>query len=183
MLRTGIGRSVFTCNDARRWREVLAVALGSLLFAAAFSYPLWLDLHAAHPQHDWPWNLQVADCVLKGCVGFSHVTCVQCQDITGWDYNLALNFFNPEARMLTPWLVLHLLFGAAVGLRLEVIGHIAVGFAGAYVLARVVGATWVGAAACALTFMGASGYYLHLGVGHVTWMGYVYAPWIIAVLL
>ena len=31
--------------------------------------------------------------------------------------------------------------------------------------------------------MGSSWYYLHLGVGHVMFLGYVYAPWVLALFL
>ncbi len=159
-------------------REKWLLALGSAVFAIVFSYPLLTNIGFDHAQHDWPFNIQLAQAIIHGWVGFSHVDCAGCPLFYGKFHNLLVNFVNPESRILTPFILLHLVFGPVIGLHLEVIAHIMIGFAGAYMLARVLGASSLGAVACAATFQASSGYYLHSGFGHVMFMGYTYAPWV-----
>lgn len=161
-----------------RWNETKLLALGSTLFALAFSYPLLGHLATAGLVWDWMPNMQMAWAAWNSVVHLHQFPWWQTWVCGGYPI-----FAHPESRILTPFFLLHLLFGPAVGLHLEIIAHIAIGFAGAYFLSRTLKISPLGAVACAGTFMGSSWYYLHLGVGHVMFFGYVYAPWILALFL
>ncbi len=85
---------------------------------------------------------------------------------------------NPQSAFLTPLFGLHLLFGPAVGAHLAVLSHIAIGFAGAYFLARSLKLGQIAGIATAGVFAGSSWYYNHLAVGHYVMMPYMYLPWV-----
>jgi hypothetical protein len=161
-----------------RWNETRLLALGSTFFALVFSYPLLGHLGTAGLAWDWMPNMQMAWAAWN-CVIHLH----QFPWWQPWVCGGYPIFAHPESRILTPFFLLHLVFGPAVGLHLEIIAHLALGFAGAFFLARTLEISPIGAVACAGTFMGSSWYYLHLGVGHVMFLGYVYAPWILALFL
>jgi len=162
---------------ARR-SETKLLVLGSTLFALAFSYPLLGHLTTAGLVWDWMPNLQMAWAAWYTVVHLHRFPWWQTWVCGGYPI-----FAHPESRIITPFFLLHLLFGPAAGLHLEIIAHLGIGFAGAYFLARTLEISPIGAVACAGTFMGSSWYYLHLGVGHVMFLGYVYAPWILALFL
>jgi len=161
-----------------RWNETKLLALGSTLFALAFSYPLLGHLSTAGMVWDWMPNMQMAWAARYTVVHLHRFPMWQTWVCGGYPI-----FAHPESRIITPFFLLHLIFGPAAGLHLEIIAHIAIGFAGAYFLARTLEISPIGAVACGGTFMGSSWYYLHLGVGHVMFLGYVYAPWILALFL
>jgi hypothetical protein len=87
---------------------------------------------------------------------------------------------HPQSRWLTPFFALHLVFGVDAGLKLEIIAHIALAFAGALILARTYGLSRIAAVAPAAVFAGCSYWYLHLAEGHTTWLAYAYLSWIMA---
>jgi hypothetical protein len=158
-----------------RWNETKLLALGSALFALVFSYPLLGHLGTAGLGRDWNLNLEMAWATWDSVTRLHQFPWYQPWVCGGYPI-----FADPESRILTPFFLLHLILGPVVGLHVEVVAHIAIGFAGAYFLARVLTISPLGAVACAATFMGSSWYYLHMGVGHVWALGYVYAPWIFA---
>ena len=77
----------------------------------------------------------------------------------------------------------YLLFGPYAGLYIEIIGHIAIGFAGGYVLARVMRLGRVAAIVAAVVFPSSSWIYLYLAVGHLNFLPAFYFPWVAALLL
>jgi len=155
-------------------RLLAIVALGSTLFALAFSYPLLRHLGTAGLAWDWGYNTEKAWAAWYDVARLHQFPWSQQWVCGGYPI-----WAHPDSH-LGPFFLLHLLFGPVVGLHLEVVAHIAIGFAGAYVLARVVNISSVGAVACGIAFMGSSWYYLHLGTGHVMFMAYAYAPWVLA---
>lgn len=90
---------------------------------------------------------------------------------------------NPESSVVTPSLIPYLLFGPYAGLYIEIIGHIAIGFAGGYVLARVMRLGRVAAIVAAVVFPSSSWIYLHLAVGHLNFLPAFFFPWVAALLL
>ena len=89
---------------------------------------------------------------------------------------------NPQSSVLTPFLLLDLIYGPVVGARLQIIAQIAIGFGGAFFLARVVGISKFGAIVCACAYGGSSWYYLRAEVGHLTFISGTYRAWSIALL-
>jgi len=89
---------------------------------------------------------------------------------------------NPQSRFLSPFFLLHLLFGPVVGFHLEIILHLAIAWGGGYVLARSYGISPLASTLCGSIFAGSSWFSLHLAVGHSIFMSSVYLPWIVALL-
>jgi len=87
-------------------------------------------------------------------------------------------FANPQASIFTPLFLLELILGPTVAVHVEIIAHLAAGWAGSYVLARVIGINRLGAAACATAFGSSSWYFAHLGAGHFEYMDYTDIPWV-----
>lgn len=153
----------------------ILVGAGSILFALAFSYPLLGHLATPGFAFDWNYTFEHAWAAWYSVMRLHQLPIWQPWRCGGYPL-----LAHPETRILTPFFLLTLLFGPIVGVHLEVIIHIAIGFAGAFLLGRIVAGPRLGAVACAITFMGSSWYYLHLAVGHAMFMSYVYAPWVVA---
>jgi hypothetical protein len=170
-----MGFKITIAGKEVRLTEWQLVALGSVTFAAIFTY-LVVE-HIRTPGLAWDWNLNLE---MAWAAWYSVVRLHKFPLWQPWICGGYPILAHPESRILTPFFLLTLAFGPIVGLHLEVIAHAAIGFAGAYFLARRLGIVPVGAVTCAGTFMGSSWYYLHMAVGHVVFLGYVYAPWIVA---
>ena len=162
-----------------RKRETLWVTLGSVVFSLCFGYPIVAHLtHGGVSQwslNDWDLNMEWL------WVPFYTVT--HFHQFPLWDPYKCGGIpllANPQSIFLTPLFVLDLSFGPAIGVHLEVVAHIAIAFAGAYFLARVLRLSPLAAIASGGTFAGSSWYYGHLAVGHCVMMSYTYVPWIVA---
>jgi len=161
--------------------EAVWVALGSIAFALCFGYPILRHLTRGDvpkfSYSDWDYGLSLH------WISFHTIT--HFHQFPFWDPyrcgGMPL-FGNPQSSVLTPFLLLHLLFGPVIGLRLEFVSHIAIAFGGAYFIARVLGISRLGAVACAGLFAGSSWYYLHTEIGHYVFMPYAYLPWAAALL-
>ena len=156
-------------------REAIGVVLGSIAFALIFGGPLLEQFFRLGLANDWDYHMELHWVPFYTVTHFHQFPLWNPYKCGGMPM-----LGNPQSRILTPFFLLHLLFGPLVGLHLEIIAHIAIAFSGAYVLARVLGISKLGAIACAGTFAGSSWYYLHMAVGHTTFIGAAYIPWIIA---
>ena len=159
----------------RRGLEVFSALSASLVFALVFSYPIVAKIAGLGLDHDWDKDMELHWVPYYSVVHF--------HQFPFWDPykcgGLPL-LGNPSSRILTPFFLLHLLFGPLVGIHLEMIVHLAIGFGGAYLLARLLDIGVLGAVACGCAFAGSSWYYLHLAVGHSTFMSLVYVPFVVA---
>ncbi len=88
-----------------------------------------------------------------------------------------------ESRFLTPFFLVSLAFGPFVGIDVEIVAHLAIAWAGGYVLGRVSRLDPLASAACASVFPASSFLTLHVAVGHLTILPYAYLPWIVACVL
>jgi hypothetical protein len=177
-------------------REAAWLAVGSLGFALLFLYPMLADLVYLGPG--------VSKWITAGPV-FSHLTRLP---INGdWDmftdlrwvvYRTTTHFLqfpywnpykcggmpllgNPEAVVATPFLLLDLITGPIAGLYLQLVLHIALGFAGGYVLARVMGMSAIAGLVLASVFLSTSWLYLQLAMGNLTLsLPIAYWPWMLA---
>ena len=84
-----------------------------------------------------------------------------------------------ESGFLSPWFVLSLIFGPFAGIDLEILLHLAIAFAGGYMLGRVLSLRPLASLGCAAVFPASSWYYLHIAIGHLTFLPYAYLPWIL----
>jgi hypothetical protein len=89
-------------------------------------------------------------------------------------------FAEPQSVILTPFLLLNLLFGPTVGLHVDAILHVAVAFGGAYFLARVLAISKLGSVACAGAFGCNGSLYLYYEWGDFIFLSLAYVPWAIA---
>ena len=160
---------------ARRRREVAAVAALSLVLGAAFSYPMLTSLSIPSGLEDWD-QFEAFSLVpylsLRNFHQFPLWNPYKCGGMP------ALG--NPQFRIITPFLFLHLLIGPIAGLRIETLLYFAIAWAGGYVLARVVGVGRIAACGAATVFPASSWYALHLTAGHLEEMSFAWMPWVLA---
>ncbi len=149
--------------------------LAALAFAVVFSYPIVENITGLGLDHDWDYVMEME--------WAPFFTVAHFHQFPFWDpYKCGGTplLGNPQSRVLTPFFLLHLLVGPLIGIHLEIVAHLAIGFAGAYLLARVLDIGWVGGAACGTAFAGSSWYYLQLAAGHAAYsMSLMYLPLIL----
>ena len=90
---------------------------------------------------------------------------------------------NPESAIVTPFLLLYLVFGLIPGMLLEIYLHVAIMFAGGYVFGRELGLVPRAALVLAAMFPSSSWLSLHVAMGHLNFLSIAYIPWILALLL
>ncbi len=154
-------------------REALWVAIGSLAYALLFIYP-WLT-HLG--QQSSFGDLDTLDALQWS----AYYAVERFRQLPLWDPyrcgGLPL-LGNPQARILTPFFLLHLILGPSLGLQIDIILHLALAVAGGYVLARSLGLGTLPSIVSAAVFPSTSWFYLHLAFGHTTFMCAAYLPWI-----
>jgi hypothetical protein len=179
-------------------REAAWLAVGSVAFAVVFSYPMLCETVYLGPG-------------VSGWIGTGHVfshfgrfpsngdwdlftqlrwvpyyTITQFHQLPFWNPYKCGGMgmlSNPESMVVSPSLIPYLLFGPYAGLYIEIVSHIAIGFAGGYVLARVMALGRIAAIVSAMVFASSSWIYLHLSVGHLNFLSVLYIPWVAALLL
>jgi hypothetical protein len=90
---------------------------------------------------------------------------------------------NPESAIVTPFLLFYLVFGLIPGTLLEIYLHVAIMFAGGYVLGRELGLAPLAALVLATMFPSSSWLSLHIALGHLNFLSIAYVPWILALML
>jgi hypothetical protein len=166
-----------------RWRriarsEAWRVAGASLVFGAAFSYPMLLRLFQLSEHNDWDLQMEFN--------WSPYYTLVHFHQIPLWDPwkcgGMAM-LGNPQSLFFTPLFMLHLVLGPMVGAHLSVTVHLGIAWAGGYMLARTLGLGPLAAATAATVYPASSWFPLHVGEGHLTLMGFVYLPWLLALMV
>lgn len=155
---------------SRATERTLLIA-GSLLFGFLFSYPMLRYLGAKTQVLDWSRGLEWA--------WADWITITRFHQVPLWNpYKCGgmPDLANPQSRVVTPFLLLHLLFGPYAGLELEIPFHLAIAFGGAYILGRVAGCGRTAALACGVTFAGSSWFPLHAAAGHDVFFPATYLP-------
>jgi hypothetical protein len=155
--------------------EITGVSLVSILFAVIFSFPLLREIGLVYNIYDWD-ALRDLDWIAVHIVTTYHQLPLWSPFQCGGLQLLA----NPEARILTPFFPLHLIFGSAVGINLEIPIHLAIAWAGGYVLGRVLNFGPLASAGCATVFPSSSWYYLRACAGGLHFLAFAYSPWIVA---
>jgi hypothetical protein len=154
------GISWATIASSRTGREIAWVALGSLAFALCFFYRFFgrfsrLFVWSGFGRLDWDYHMQLHWVTWYTITHFHQFPFWNPYKCGGMPL-----FGNPQSAILTPFLLLDLLFGPVIGLHLDSIVHVALAFGGAYFLARVLGISRLGAVACAGAFAGNASFYM-----------------------
>jgi len=161
------------------WRNQTAAATAALTgFVVAFSFPVLRGLPRIGVVWDWPEALIRHWAAYRSLHDFHQLPLWNPYACGGMPL-----LAHPQSHIVTPMFALPLLFGPFVGLNLEIPAHLAVAWAGGYVLAAVLGMGMTGRLTCASIFPASSWFYLHLGVGHLNFLPSVYLPWVAALVL
>ncbi len=171
----GPGASV---TALRRWlegHERLAVAVFAALLALLFGARL-LRSDPISLNEDWDYTQLTQWIAVQSVTDFGQFPLFTPYTCGGMGL-----LGNPQSRVMTPWFLFHLLFGVDIGIRLELIVHVAFAFAGAYYLARVAGLSRTASFVSGLVFPICSFHYAHFAVGHAaTALPQAYLPWPLA---
>ena len=159
-----------------RLREAALVVAAALVFGAAFGWPILAHLGQAGTARDWDQLLVYQSVPVE--------TLLRYHQFPLWNPFMCGGMpmlGNPQSRFLSPFLPLSLLFGSVPGVQLEIPLHLALAFAGGYVLARVLALlSRVAALATAAIFPACSAFSLHFAVGHDGFFSCAYMPWLLA---
>ena len=124
--------------------EVLLVLLAALGFVLAFSYRILLNFSGL--------GLSITIGTRRWrCTGSSFYSVAHFHQFPFWDPYKCGGMpliGNPSSRVLTPFFLLHLIRGPLIGIHLEIVAHLAIGFAGAHLLARGARVGKLGANCC-----------------------------------
>jgi hypothetical protein len=151
------------------------VAPAALVFGALFSYPLLIHPTVAGTFMDWDYVMQLAYASRESIIHYGQLPLWN-----PWKCGGMPLFANPQARLLSPFFVMTLIFGAPTALHLEVPLHLAIAWSGGYVLGRTLGMQRIAAVVCATVFAGSSWFTLRVAAGELVMMAYVYYPWLLA---
>ncbi len=87
-------------------------------------------------------------------------------------------FHHPEVAVLSPFILLHLLFGAVVGLKLQVLICYFLGFLGSCKLGERLGLSKVASLLVAVGYFGSVYFALHFAEGHIPFTHFCFLPWL-----
>jgi hypothetical protein len=163
----------------RRWLGEPALAAAELIgFVVAFSYPVLIALGRTGYVWDWP------EFQIRHWGAYSSLQ--NFRQIPLWNPYACGGMpmlAHPSSAVVTPMIILPLIFGPFVGLNLQIPAHLAIAWSGGYVMARVLGMGPLGKLTCASIFPASSWFYLHIGVGHLNFLPSTYIPWIAVVMI
>ncbi len=86
-------------------------------------------------------------------------------------------FHHPEVAVLSPFLLLYLIFGAVVGLKLQVMICYFLGFWGSHRLATALGISKWAAVVTAVAYFGSVHFAMHIAEGHIPYTHFCFLPW------
>jgi hypothetical protein len=92
-------------------------------------------------------------------------------------------FHHPEVAVLSPFLLLLLVFGVVVGLKLQVAVCYFLGFWGSLKLFTSLGASKAAAIMAAVAYFGSVHFALHFAEGHIPFTHYAFLPWFVYFIL
>ena len=160
---------------AVKWRERWAILTVAAAFASAFTYHLLKHLPQNAPGADRDYFTETAWAASYTVNHFGQ--------LPFWDPYKCGGvplLADPQSRIFTPFFLLHLAFGSIIAIKLELTIHLAIAWAGGYVLGRLLGLSYLAAAVCASVFPSSSWVYLHFAAAHVTFVPALYLPWVLS---
>jgi len=88
-------------------------------------------------------------------------------------------FHHPQVAVLSPFLLFYLIFGAVVGLKLQVLVCYFLGFWGSHRLATSLGISRWAAMMTTLAYFGSVHFALHFAEGHISFTHFCFLPWFV----
>ena len=174
--RLSPGESVGVASTASLpWGDIVLATVGAIIFAITFGSVLIENLRKIGRVGDWNFYL-ARDWASAYTVSRFHQLPLWNPYECGGMQMLA----SPQARIGTPFFLLHILLGSIVGLHLEILLDLAIAWSGGYFLARILGLSPLAAIACGSIFPSSSWFGLHVGAGHLNFLTSLYLPWIVA---
>jgi hypothetical protein len=92
-------------------------------------------------------------------------------------------FHHPEVAVLSPFLLLYVLFGAVIGLKLQVLLCYFLGFWGSQNLFQKLGMSVPAGLLAAAAYFGSVHFALHFAEGHMPFTHYCFLPWVLYFIL
>src|SRR5271155_3110315 len=154
-------------------RERLLVGLGSLAFGLIFSYSVLAHISRIGSVWDWDYALQLEWVPFWSVRHFLQLPLWSPYTCGGMPM-----LANPQARVTSPFFLLHLIFGLPIGLHLEIPLHLALSFLGGYLLGGVEGLKVPGRVTCAAIFPASSWFTGHMAAGHLMALSWLLLPWV-----
>ena len=158
-----------------KWLERLAILAVAAAFASAFTYHLLENLPQNPPGADRDYFTETAWAASYTVNHFGQ--------LPSWDPYKCGGvplLADPQSRIFTPFFLLHLAFGPIIAMKLELTIHVAIAWAGGYLLARLLELGSLPAAVCASVFPSSSWVYLHFAAAHITFVTPLYLPWVLS---
>lgn len=88
-------------------------------------------------------------------------------------------FHHPEVGVLTPFFLLYMIFGAVVGLKLQVLICYFLGFWGSHKLFNSLGMSKIAGLVASVAYFGSVHFALHFAEGHIPFTHYAFLPWFV----
>jgi len=88
-------------------------------------------------------------------------------------------FHHPEVAILSPFFLLYIIFGAVIGLKLQVLICYFLGFWGSHRLACSLGITRLSAIVMSVAYFGSVHFALHFAEGHIPFTHFAFLPWFV----
>ncbi len=179
-------------------REAIYVLVASLVFALVLLYPMFCDVvHGQPGLSGWlltgPKLSHFKQLPISGDAEmFDELRWVPLNTVAHfhqWPYwnpykcGGMTMLGNPESGIITPFFLLYLMLGLVPGLILEIYLHVAIGFAGGYLLGRELRLRLIPSLMLAGMFPTSSWLSLHIAVGHLNFLPALYFPLILALVL
>ncbi len=86
-------------------------------------------------------------------------------------------FHHPEVAVLSPFLLLYMVFGAVIGLKIQVLICYFLGFWGSQRLFEQLGLSWLASIVASVAYFGSVHFSLHFAEGHMPFTHYCFLPW------
>ena len=155
-------------RPARPAREAFVAANAALLYTLPFLGKInWLGIH------DWELFTAMAEIPRTLIIKFGQ--------FPFWNPYIGggnILFHHPEVATLTPLYIFPLLFGAVVGLKLQILVCYFLGFWGTVRFARALGASELAGYLVSSIYFGSVYFALHFAEGHIPFTHFCFLPWV-----
>jgi hypothetical protein len=155
-----------------KWSQLIFVGLAFLSAWSVFMHPTWLA--AGGSNYNWRLFETWVEAGRRSIVWYG-----QFPLWNPWTCGGQVYLANPQSLVTAPTFILPLIFGTAIGLKLQIVAYLFFAYDGMFRLARKAGLELPGAFLASVTF-GAGGWLaLHISVGHCTFQGAALFPYLL----